>query len=152
MISTNRETTCNNASFKNTNESANAKHLTYFTEVIKEMVPTNLCRAYKMDKSIFEKLKPNDYTSWDREIFSKFKTNRSSSFRIIDGNLDISRSDWTFERHIWCLPRDHRLPTILTENLKFTYKHQISKHEAALVKLLTNNITIQQRFKALIKL
>ena len=68
-----RETICeleeNIMSFGNSNESANVNHWTYFTEVMKEMVATNLRRAYKRDKLIFKKRKPTDYESRDLESF-----------------------------------------------------------------------------------
>jgi hypothetical protein len=146
-------------SFENSNESANVNHWTYFTEVTKEMVATNLRRAYKRDKLIFEKRKPTDYESWDRDFLFKVLKRIASqasgqSAGILTVNDQIGLLKFTFAFFKGTIDCQRYYQKVV--NLKLTYKHEISEQEAALVKLLIDNITteskIQQRLKAFVKL
>jgi hypothetical protein len=158
-----RETICeleeNIISFENSNEAANVNHWTYFTEVTKEMVATNLRRAYKKDKSIFEKRKPSDYESWEREFLFKVlkriapqASGQSTGIMTIADQIGLLKFNFdVFKGTIDCQRYYQKVV-----NLKLTYKHEILEQESALVKLLIDNITseskIQQRLKALVKL
>ena len=152
------ETICeleeNIMSFENSNESANVNHWTYFTEVTKEMVATNLRRAYKRDKSIFEKRKPTDYESWDKVLKRIAPQASGQSTGILSVADQIGLLKITFDVFKGTIDCQRYYQKVV--NLKLTYKHEISEQEAALVKLLIDNITteskIQQRLKALVKL
>ena len=153
-----RETICeleeNIMSFGNSNKSANVNHWTYFTEVMKEMVATNLRRAYKRDKSIFEKRKPTDYESWDKVLKRIAPQASGQSTGILTVADQIGLLKFTFNDFKGTIDCQRYYQKAV--NLKFTYKHEISEQEAALVKLLIDNETteskIQQRLKALVKL
>jgi len=158
-----RETICeleeNIVSFENSNESANVNHWTYFKEVNKEMIATNLRRAFKKDKSIFEKRKPSEYESWDREFLFKIlkriapqASGQSTGIMTVADQIALLKYNFdVFKGTIDCQRYFQRVV-----NLKLTYKHEIIEQESALVKLLIDNISteskIQQRLKALVKL
>ena len=137
-----RETICeleeNIISFENSNEAANVNHWTYFTEVTKEMVATNLRRAYKKDKSIFEKRKPSDYESWEREFLFKVlkriapqASGQSTGIMTIADQIGLLKFNFdVFKGTIDCQRYYQKVV-----NLKLTYKPEISEQEVALVKL-----------------
>jgi hypothetical protein len=144
--------------YENSQKSANVNHWDYFTLEAKAMVKSILRRAYQRDAIHFEKQLWENYESFDRTfLFNLLKRFAPEASGKSTGIMTITdrfmQLKYDFDVFKGAIDTSRFVQQIYT--MQLTYKTEIDSQEAALVKILIDNmineLLIQKRLKALVK-
>jgi len=144
--------------YENSQKSANVNHWDYFTIEAKAMVKSILRRAYQRDAIHFEKQLWENYESFDRtflfNLLKRFAPEASGkSTGIITITDRFMQLKYDFDVFKGAIDTSRFVQQIYT--MQLTYKTEVDSQEAALVKILMDNmineLLIQKRLKALVK-